>query len=363
MFSLLSAFFFLLAILLLAILSSCYSFFFLHFLLSSLSSFFTFFFLRSLLSSPLLSVSSVLKAFFNFNPSHSIPSLTDPDPPSDSPSPRCNSCFLFSLCLLLSCRYSSFFLRSLFSSPLLSVSSVLKAFLNFNPSHSIPSLTSSAPQTLHSKHLAAPARAAPRFHLVSPTPPTPAVRIVPPASLHTPARCAPHQLRPVAATPEIIPLRAPAGPTASPSAPPAIARFARHSRRLRQRARSPTAAPPKMNALPPQIPGTLHAASISGCASIRIPASPNLKSRNGDNPLPAKSPPPFHRTPPFRLRLARLQRCIAPRPAAAPSQVGCLHQPPANKSKRALARAPSIHPATAASFLVSGAAIQQSNRN
>src|SRR6266699_1223811 len=346
MFSLLSAFFFLLAILLVAILS-----------------FFAFFFLRSLFSSPLLSVSSVLKAFFNFNPSHSIPSLTDPDPPSDSPSPRCNSCFLFSLCLLLSCRYSSFFLRSLFSSPLLSVSSVLKAFFNLNPSHSIPSLTSSAPQTLHSKHLAAPARAAPRFHLVSPTPPTPAVRIVPPASLHTPARCAPHQFRPVAATPETTPLRAPAGPTASPSAPPAIVRFARHSRRPRHRARSPTAAPPKTNARPPQIPGTLRAASIPSCASIRIPASPNLKSHNGDNPLPAKSPAPFRRTRPFRLRLARLQRCIVPRPAAAPSQVGCLHQPPANKSKRALARAPSIHPATAASSLLSGAAIQRSNRS
>src|SRR6266700_6412690 len=293
MFSLLSAFFFLLAILLVAILS-----FLPFFLLSSLSSFFAFFFLRSLFSSPLLSVSSVLKAFFNFNPSHSIPSLT-----------------------------------------------------------------SSAPQTPHSKHSAAPARAAPRFHLVSPTPPTPAVRIVPPASLHIPARSATHQFRPVAATPETTPLRAPAGPTASPSAPPAIVRFARHSRRPRHRARSPTAAPPKMNALPPQIPGTLRAASISGCVSIRIPASPNLKSHNGGSPLPAKSPPPFHRTPPFRLRLARLQRCIAPRPAAAPSQVGCLHQPPANKSKRALARAPSIHPATAASSLLSGAAIQRSNRS
>src|SRR6266699_2997242 len=145
MFSLLSAFFFLLAILLLAILSSCYSFFFLHFLLSSLSSFFTFFFLRSLLSSPLLSVSSVFISFFYFYPLHSIPSLTDPDPPSDSPSPRCNSCFLFSLCLLLSCRYSSFFLRSLFSSPLLSLSSVLKSFFIFNSSHSIPSLTDPDP--------------------------------------------------------------------------------------------------------------------------------------------------------------------------------------------------------------------------
>src|SRR6266849_4042393 len=109
------------------------------------------------------------------------------------------SAFFFLLAILL---------LSLFSSPLLSVvsvSSVLKAFFNFNPSHSIPSLTSSALQTLHSKHSAAPAPAAPRFHLVSPTPPTPAVRIVPPASLHTPARSVTHQFRPVAATPETIP--------------------------------------------------------------------------------------------------------------------------------------------------------------
>src|SRR6266446_7334858 len=201
--------------------SSCYSFFtffFLRFLLSSLSSFFAFFFLRSLFSSPLLSV--------------------------------------------------------------LSVSSVLKAFFNFNPSHSIPSLTSSALQTLHSKRSAARARAAPRFHLVSPTPPTPAVRIVPPASLHTPARSVTHQFRPVAAVPETIPPQGRAPPSSSHAARPAIARFARHSRRPRHRARSPTAAPPKTNALPPQIPGTLRAASISGCVSIRIPASPNLKSRN-----------------------------------------------------------------------------------
>src|SRR6266700_70795 len=293
MFSLLSAFFFLLAILLVAILS-----FLPFFLLSSLSSFFAFFFLRSLFSSPLLSVSSVLKPFFTFNPSHSIPSLT-----------------------------------------------------------------SSALQTLHSQHSAAPARAAPRFHLVSPTQPTPAVRIVPPASLHTPARSVTHQFRPVAATPETIPPQGRAPPSSSHAARPAIARFARHSRRPRHRARSPTAAPLKTNALPPQIPGTLRAASISGCASIRIPASPNLKSHNGDNPLPAKSPAPFRRTRPFRLRLARLQRCTVPRPAAAPSQVGCLHQPPANKSKRALARAPSIHPATAPSSLLSGAAIQRSNRS
>src|SRR2546426_3657728 len=121
------------------------------------------------------------------------------------------SLFFFSLFFLLSSLssfFAFFFLRSLFSSPLLSVvsvSSVLKAFFNFNPSHSIPSLTSSAPQTLHSKHSVSPAPAAPRFHPVSPTPPTPAVRIVPPATLHTPARSAPHQFRLVAATPETIP--------------------------------------------------------------------------------------------------------------------------------------------------------------
>src|SRR6266478_8235002 len=256
-----------------------------------------------------------------------------------------------------------FFLLSLFSSPLLSVSSVLKAFFNFNPSHSVPSLTSSALQKLHSKRSAAPPQSAPRFHLVSPTPPTPAVRIVPPASLHTPARCAPHQFRPVAATPETIPPQERVPPSSSHAAPPAIARFARHSRRPRRRARSPTAPPPKTNALPPQIPGTLRAASISGCASIRIPASPNLKSHNGDNPPPAKSPPPFRRTRPSRLRLARRLRCTVPRPATAPSQVGCPHRSPANKPKRALARAPSIHPATAASSLLSGAAIQRSNRS
>src|SRR5216683_758182 len=273
------------------------------------------------------------------------------------------SSFFFFFFLLAN---SSFFLRSLFSSPLLSVvsvSSVLKAFFNFNPSHSIPSLTSSALQTLHSKHSAAPARASPRFHLVSPTPPTPAVRIVPPASLHTPARSATHQFRPAPAVSETIPPQERAPPSSSHAARPAIARFARHSRRPRHRARSPTAAPPKTNALPSQIPGTLRAASISGCVSIRIPASPNLKSRNGDNPLPAKSPPPFRRTPPSRLHLAQPQRCIVPRPAAAPSQVGCPHRSPANKPKRALARAPSIHPATAASSLLSGAAIQRSNRS
>src|SRR6266581_2882760 len=268
---------------------------------------------------------------------------------------------------LISSRYSSlpsfFALFFLLLCSVLSVSSVSKAFFNFNPSHSVPSLTSSALQTLHSKRSAAPARAAPRFHLVSPTPPTPAVRIVPPASLHTPARCAPHQFRPVAATPETIPPQGRAPPSSSHAARPAIARFALHSRRPRRRARSPTAVPPKTNALPPQIPGTLRAASISGCVSIRIPASPNLKSHNGDNPLPAKSPAPFRRTRPFRLRVARHLRCTVPRPAAAPSQVGCLHQPPANKSKRALARAPSIHPATAASSLLSGAAIQRSNRS
>src|SRR5713226_8733503 len=279
------------------------------------------------------------------------------------------SAFFFLLATLpsfLPCSLSFFalFLRLLCSAPsVLSVSPVLKAFFNFNPSHSVPSLTSSAPQTLHSKHSAAPARAAPRFHLVSPTPPTPAVRIVPPASLHTPARSVTHQFRPVAATPETIPPQGRVPPSSSHAARPAIARFARHLRRPRRRARSPTAPPPKTNARPPQIPGTLHAASISGCASIRIPASPNLKSRNGDNPLPARPPPPFRRTPPFRLRLARLQRCIVPRPAAAPSQVGCPHRSPANKSKRALARAPSIHPATAASSLLSGAAIQRSNRS
>src|SRR6266851_2694533 len=210
---------------------------------------------------------------------------------------------LLSLPLFFLLAILSFF----FSSALCSLSSVLKPFFTFNPSHSIPSLTSSALQTPRSKHSAAPARAAPRFHLVSPTPPTPAVRIVPPASLHTPARCAPHQFRPVAATPETIPPQERVPPSSSHAAPPAIARFARHSRRPLHRARSPTAAPLKTNARPPQIPGTLRAASISDCASIRIPASPNLKSRNGDNPLPAKSPPPFRRTPPSRLRLARLQ--------------------------------------------------------
>src|SRR5712691_7552110 len=259
------------------------------------------------------------------------------------------SSFFFFLLFFFLFFFLTFFLRSLFSSPLPSVSSVLKAFFNFNPSHSVPSLTSSALQTLHSKRSISPVPAAPRFHLVSPTPPTPAVRIVPPASLHTPARSAPHQFRPVAATPETIPPQERAPPSSSHVARPAIARFARHSRRPLHRARSPTAAIPKTNARPPQTPGTLRAASISGCVSIRILASPNLKFHNGDNALPAKSPAPFRRTRPFRLRLARLQRCIVPRLAAAPSQVGCLHQPPANKSKRALARAPSIHPATAAS--------------
>src|SRR5260370_35865613 len=140
------------------------------------------------------------------------------------------SSFFFFLLAILPSFFVLFFLLLC---SVLSVSSVLKTFFNFNPSHSVPSLTSSALQTLHSKRSAAPARAAPRFHLVSPTPPTPAVRIVPPASLHIPARSATHQFLPVAATPETIPPQARVPPPSSHAARPPIARLPRHSPRPR----------------------------------------------------------------------------------------------------------------------------------
>src|SRR5438045_3619162 len=79
-------------------------------------------------------------------------------------------------------------------------------------------------------------------------------------------------------------------PSAFHAAQWAIVRPAPPSHNLRHHARWPTAPSPKTNAPPHQIPGTARAASISGCAAIRTPASPNSKSHSGDSPPPAILP-------------------------------------------------------------------------
>src|SRR5713226_4664163 len=179
-----------------------------------------------------------------------------------------------------------------------SVSSVLKASLNFNPIRPVPNLTSSIPQTPHSKHSISLTQAAPSYPPAPPNPPTPADQIAPSASPRNPARFAQYQFHRAAAIQEtaLPPARSP--PSAFHAAPRAIARPAPQSRKPPHRARSPTAPSPKTNAPPLQIPGTPHAANISGCAAIRTLASPNSKSRSGDNPPPARPPAPSHKTPP-----------------------------------------------------------------
>src|SRR6267143_1264774 len=115
-------------------------------------------------------------------------------------------------------------------------------------------VTSSTPQKLHSKHSIFAAPAGPRCHLAPPNPPTSADRIAPSPSLHTPARFAPHQSHPTAATQETTPPPARAPPSAFHDAQWAILRPAPPSHNLRHHARSPTAPSPKTNAPQPQIP-------------------------------------------------------------------------------------------------------------
>src|SRR6267378_4986779 len=121
--------------------------------------------------------------------------------------------------------------------------------------------------------------------------------------LHTPVRSDPSRSHPVAAIPKTIPPRAHSPPSISLAAPPATLR-PRPRRHIPPRhAHSPSAPPPKTNAPPPQIPSTPPAANTSDCASIRIPASPNSKSRNGDTPPLATPFAPSHRAPPSHPHL------------------------------------------------------------
>src|SRR5882762_9137355 len=170
-------------------------------------------------------------------------------------------------------------------------------------------LTSSTPQTLHLKYSAAPAQAALCCHRAPPSQPTSADRIAPPATPHSPVRFAQDQFHRVAASREIILLPALSLPSAFHAAQPAFVRPGPQSHRPQHHARSPIAPFPRTNAPPLQIPGMVRAASISGCASIRIPALPNSKSHSdGTPPRPAPAAP-SHKTPPCHLRWAPNERC------------------------------------------------------
>src|SRR5438067_5218681 len=178
-----------------------------------------------------------------------------------------------------------------------------------------------------------------------------------------PAQSVRHQFPPTAASPKTIPRSAPVPSSPSPTAPPAIVRTRLRLHTPPRRVRWPIAAYPKTNAPPRQIPDRVRVANISSCASIRTPASPNLKSRNGDIPPRSVLSAPFRKIPPSRLRQARLRRCTAFPPPATPSPAGFLHPPPADTPTRAPAPAQSTPRPIASSSLWSGAAILQLNRN
>src|SRR6267378_3030342 len=224
-------------------------------------------------------------------------------------------------------------------------------------------LNLSAPQTLHSTPPADPWPAAPLRHPAPPIPPSSTDQTATPMQLHTPARSAPSRFHPTAVIPKTIPPRAHSPPSTSLSAPPATLRPAPRSHTPPRHAHWPIAPSQKTNAPRPQIPNTPPASNTLHCASIRIPALPNSKSRNGDTLPPATPSAPSHKTPPFRPRLAPSSHYTAPRRAATRSPAGSPRQSPANKSKRAPARAPATLPAIVANSLSSGAAIPQSNQN
>src|SRR5947207_1468102 len=223
--------------------------------------------------------------------------------------------------------------------------------------------TSSIPQKLHSKHSASPEPAVLRCLPAPPIPPMQFARIALPVSPRTPAQSSQDRSHPTAATQETIPLPARHPRSAFRTARPPTVHSVPQPHKPPHRAHSPNALSLKTNALPPQIPDKVRAASISGYAAIQIPVSPSLKSRSdGNRPPPAPSAP-SHRTLPFHLRSARPRRCTYLRPAAIPCRAGCPHQSPANKPTRAPAPAPPILPVIAASFLSFGAATPQSNQS
>src|SRR5262249_27939875 len=178
----------------------------------------------------------------------------------DSPSPPCNSSFplLRALCRI-------------------GVRKSCKLHADFCP------LTASTPQTLHLKRSVFPAQASRHYLRVRPIPPTSVNRSAPRVSRHNLARFVPHRFHPAASAPETAPLRARSPGSALQAAQRADVRFRWPPRKLPRRGHWPTAASLKRNEPRLRIQNRGRVANISSYASIRTPALPSLKSRNGGN--------------------------------------------------------------------------------
>src|SRR5215469_3157982 len=234
-------------------------------------------------------------------------------------------------------------------------------FLSLGVSFSF--LISSAPRTPHLTRSVSVRPAVPGLLRAPASPLPPGVAASPREKLRIPSRSVPRLFPAAAATPKTTLLRAPAPRSRFPTAPRAIFRSPSRSHTPRSHVRLPIVACRKTNAPPRQIPSRARASNTSSCASIRIPASPNWRSRNADIRRLAASPAPVHKTPPSHRRLALSPRCTAFRRSTVPSPAGFLRPPLTNTRTRAPAEAQSAPQAIASNFFSFGAAIRQSNRS